>query len=72
MFDRLDVSCWECHHSAVLDVDHYADDVPVPWFGPRLVCTYRGIIGCDARPNWADQGSRMVAGAPIRPDVKKP
>ena len=36
---RLDVSCWECHHKAVLDVDGYGDDVPVPSFGPRLVCT---------------------------------
>ena len=59
---RLDVSCWECHPKAVLDVDGYGDDVPVPSFGPRLVCTYCGTIGCDARPNWADQGSRMVSG----------
>jgi hypothetical protein len=32
---RLDVSCWLCHHTAVLDVDDYAADVPVPSFGPR-------------------------------------
>jgi hypothetical protein len=27
---RLKVSCWLCHHSGVLDVDGFADDVPVP------------------------------------------
>jgi hypothetical protein len=36
---RLDVSCWMCHHAAVLDVEAYPDDVPVPSFGPRMVCT---------------------------------
>jgi hypothetical protein len=45
---RLDVSCWICHHAAVLDVEGYGDDVPVPWFGPRMVCTGCGIIGADA------------------------
>ena len=56
---RLDVSCWNCHHSAVLDVDGYGDDKPVPSFGPRLICTRCGTIGCDARPHWLDQGRRM-------------
>jgi hypothetical protein len=59
---RLDVSCRQCHHSSVLNVDQYGDDVPVPSFGPRMVCTYCGTIGGDARPNWPDQGSKMVAG----------
>jgi hypothetical protein len=30
------------------------DRVPVPMFGPRMVCTHCGIIGADARPNWRD------------------
>jgi hypothetical protein len=59
---RLTVSCWQCRHSTVLDVDGYGDEVPVPSFGPRMVCTYCGTIGCDARPNWADSGGLMVAG----------
>jgi hypothetical protein len=25
--------------------------VPVPSFGPRMVCTRCGIVGADARPN---------------------
>jgi hypothetical protein len=46
----LFVSCWNCHHRAVLSADHWPDDIPVPAFGPRMVCTARGIIGADARP----------------------
>jgi hypothetical protein len=33
------------------------DDVPVPWFGPRMVCTSCGIIGAFARPNWQERPS---------------
>ena len=34
---RLSVSCWICHHAAVIDVGDYPDPVPVPTFGPRMV-----------------------------------
>jgi hypothetical protein len=47
----LAVSCWNCHHKATLTVDPWPDDVPVPTFGPRMVCTRCVIIGADARPN---------------------
>ena len=40
-----------CHHDAVIDVSAFADDVIVPYFGPRMVCTVCGAIGADARPN---------------------
>lgn len=35
----LDVWCGAlgCNHHRVLDVSGYADDVPVPAFGPRMV-----------------------------------
>jgi hypothetical protein len=46
----LDVSCWLCHHQAVLSADRWPDHVPVPTFGPRMVCTCCGIVGADARP----------------------
>jgi Transposase DDE domain group 1 len=36
-----------------------ADDMPVPAFGPRMVCTRCGIIGADARPNWREQPARL-------------
>ncbi len=31
-----------CNHHSVLDVSNYSDDVPVPAFGPRMVCTVCG------------------------------
>jgi hypothetical protein len=43
----LDVSCWKCHHLAIVNADPWPDDVPVPTFGPRMVCTRCGIIVAD-------------------------
>jgi hypothetical protein len=54
----LCVSCWLCHHAAVLTVDRWPDDAPVPSFGPRMVCTGCGIVGADARPNWTERQER--------------
>jgi len=48
------VVCELCHHEAVLNVDGYGDAVPVPAFGPRMVCTSCGIVGAHARPNWQE------------------
>lgn len=45
-----------CRRTVVLNVDAYDDDVPVRWFGPRLVCTRCGIVGADARPNFSVSG----------------
>jgi hypothetical protein len=44
-----------CHHQAVLSAYRSSDDVEVPAFGSRMVCTRCGIIGADARPNWKEQ-----------------
>jgi hypothetical protein len=46
----LSIRCELCHE-AVVNVDVYAETVPVPSFGPRMVCTCCGIIGADVRPN---------------------
>jgi hypothetical protein len=54
----LDVCCWQCHHRAIMSADPWSDDVPVPTFGPRMVCTRCGIVGADARPNWREQPAR--------------
>jgi len=45
----------DCYHAAVVDVDRYGDDVPVPWFGPRMRCERCGHLGADARPNWQER-----------------
>jgi hypothetical protein len=49
-----------CNHQAVLDVN--ADDVTVPSFGPRMVCTICGAIGADARPNWNERAPACLFG----------
>ena len=54
----LFVSCWICHHQAVLRADNWPDDVPVSSFGPHMACTRCGIFGADARPNWKEQPAR--------------
>ena len=51
-----------CHHQAVLDVNAFADDVVVPSFGLRMVCTVCGAIGADARPNWNERAPPSMFG----------
>jgi len=41
------------HHR--VQVDAYSEAIPVPAFGPRMVCTGCGMIGADARPNWRER-----------------
>jgi hypothetical protein len=49
------LAVWCCgrgwSHQSVLDVSGYIDDLPMPAFSPRMVCTVCGAIGADARPN---------------------
>jgi hypothetical protein len=61
----LSITCgalW-CHHQGALDVSPYPDDVIVPSFGPRMVCTACGAIGADARPNWQERAPRSLFGS---------
>jgi hypothetical protein len=53
---------YACHHDAVIDVDHYGDDIPVPAFGLRMVCTVCGAIGANARPNWQERAPVSLFG----------
>jgi hypothetical protein len=46
----------------VIDVERYADDVPVPRFGPRLRCQRCGHLGADARPNWSELAAQGRVG----------
>lgn len=50
-----------CHHSAVVDVEQFGDDVPVP-FGPRLRCERCGHLGAGARPNWQERAPVSLFG----------
>ena len=52
------MSCRNCHHQVVLTADRWPDDVALPTFRPRMVCTGCGIVGADARPNWKEQPQR--------------
>jgi hypothetical protein len=54
----LAVSRHLCRHEAIISAALWPDDVPVPGFGPRMVCTKCGIVGADARPNWGEQPAR--------------
>jgi hypothetical protein len=49
----LAVSCWICHHQAVLSTDRWPDHVPVPSFGPRMV------------PGWAAGSVARVPAAKV-------
>jgi len=54
----LSITCWHCHNGAVLAVDRWSDDVPVPSFAPRDARVGCGIVGADAQPNWKDRSRR--------------
>ncbi len=34
-----------CHRDVIFNVDRFPDAVPVPAFGPRMVCTCCGMMG---------------------------
>jgi hypothetical protein len=52
-----------CYHHRVLDVSGFADDVPVPSFGPRMRCERCGHVGADVRPNWNERAQPSLFGA---------
>jgi hypothetical protein len=54
----LSVTCELCHHEALMNVDAFDDAIPLPAFGPRMVCTSCGIVDADARPNWQERSER--------------
>jgi hypothetical protein len=52
------VTCEKCRHEARVDVDRFADDVTVPSFARRMVCSKCGSTLIDVRPNWKEQPAR--------------
>jgi hypothetical protein len=65
----LAVSCHLCHHETIISAARWADEVSVPVFGPRMVCTSCGIVGAkttctDARPHGRGEGRDVTASIP--------
>ena len=58
----------DCNHHRVIEVNNYPDDVPVPSFGPRMVCTNCGAIGADERPNWNERAPVSLFGVAYSPN----
>ena len=50
------VVCELCRHEAVMNVDRFGDAVPVPAFGPRMVCT--SLARTRARTGWSARDTR--------------
>jgi hypothetical protein len=67
----LSVSCGLCGHEALLNVDAFGGAMPIPAFGPRMICSSCGIVGADARPNWTERygGTALPAGSDGRRPV---
>jgi hypothetical protein len=59
----VDVSCWECHHRAILSAAPWSDDVPVPSFGPRngLHPMWHHRRGCPARLTRSDSATQRTS-----------
>ncbi len=57
------VTCSACGHDTEVNVDAWPDDVPVPWFGPRMRCTRCDHLGATAIPNWKERADYMPGGA---------
>jgi hypothetical protein len=43
----------KCRHEATMSVDDYADEIELPSFAPRLVCSKCGGK-VEVRPNWKE------------------
>jgi hypothetical protein len=54
-----------CHHEAVISSAPWPDDMPVPMFGPRMVCTRCAIVGADARPKHGEWGTMVESDLPF-------
>jgi hypothetical protein len=60
----LAVSCWLCHHDAVLASTPGPMTCSCPSSARSVVCTGCGIVGADARPYWKERRLRgRVTGA---------
>ena len=42
-----------CHHSAIVEADHWGDQTAIRDLCSKAVCTQCGMIGADVRPDWS-------------------
>ena len=42
-----------CHHSAIVEADHWGDQTAIRDLCSKAVCTRCGMIGADVRPDWS-------------------
>ena len=50
----VDATCEACKREAIINVDGWPDDYPVPDVGLRLVCSQCGGKDISTRPNWRE------------------
>jgi hypothetical protein len=55
----LEITCHQCRHKVVMNVDHLPGDLTVKSFEPRMVCTKCGTIGADVRPMAREKAVRV-------------
>ena len=46
-----------CHHSAIVEADHWGDQTAIRDLCSKAVCTRCGVIGADVRPDWSPHGA---------------
>ena len=56
---NLLVSCADCHHEALLNIDTMPDHVEIHSLDNRLVYTKCGSKSCSLMPNWAERPKRL-------------
>jgi hypothetical protein len=53
----IEVTCHDCRHEVIFNVDQYPRDLLVREFGSRKVCAKCGMMGADVRPYWNERRS---------------
>jgi hypothetical protein len=51
----ITATCETCQHEAILGVDHWPGDMPVPDIGLKLRCSACGGREIATRPNWRNR-----------------
>src|SRR5947209_15430703 len=55
----LSVGCLDCHHQAVVNVDHLPGHLAVPSFSRRMVCSKCGSKRVQVMPAWGTKATTL-------------